>query len=186
MSSEMVPTPRPQTSNASLADRIKQHRQAVGTFLLLDCSTSMLDEIAPHERAIDKLRKVARDLRHDAPTVRQVIFPGADGSDDAVEISSDIPEPRGMTPLAQAIDYAAARGAVHLIVVSDGMPNSTELALDAAQRAQARIDVCYVGMADGPGEAFLRSLAARCGGQCDTINLATKALETKIRGLLSA
>ncbi len=186
MSSDIVHQPRPQTSNASLADRIKQHRQESGTFLLLDCSTSMEDEIAPHERAIDKLRKVARELRHDAPTLRQVIFPAKEGSDHALEIQSDIPEPRGMTPLAQAIDYAAARGAVHLIIVSDGMPNSTELALEAAKKAQARIDVCYVGRSGGPGEAFLRELARLHGGQCDTINLATKALETKIRGLLNA
>ncbi len=186
MSSDLTHQPRPVTSNASLADRIKQQKHATGTFLLLDCSGSMSDEIAPNERAIDKLRKVAHDLRRDAPTLRQVIFPAHDDSDAALEIQSDIPEPRGMTPLAQAITYSAQRGAVHLIIVSDGMPNSGPDALDAAAHARCKIDVCYVGRPDGAGEAFLRELAAKHGGSCNTVNLATKALETKIRGLLSA
>ncbi len=186
MSSDLVPTPRLTTTNASLADRIKQQRQATGTFLLLDCSSSMHHEIAPHERAIDKLRKVARDLRRDTPTLRQVIFPAHEDSDHALEIDGDIPEPRGGTPLAAAITYSADRGALHLIIVSDGEPNSASEAVDAAHRAQCRIDVCFVGEPGSPGEAFLRDLAARYGGQCDTVNLATKTLETKIRGYLSA
>jgi Mg-chelatase subunit ChlD len=186
MSSDLTHQPRPVTQNASLAERIKQQKQATGTFLLLDCSGSMSDEIAPNERAIDKLRKVARDLRKDAPSLRQVIFPAHDDSDQALEIQSDIPEPRGLTPLAEAITYSAQRGAVHLIIVSDGMPNSGEAALRSAEHARCKIDVCYVGAPNGIGEAFLRQLAALHGGQCNTINLATKALETKIRGLLSA
>lgn len=186
MSSELTHQPRPQTANASLADRIKQQRQATGTFLLLDCSGSMSNAIAPHERAIDKLRAIARALRRDVPSLRQVIFPASSESNEALEIQSDIPEPRGMTPLAQAITYSAARGALHLIIVSDGMPNSPTDAEDAASRAKCRIDVCYVGEPGSHGEIFLRKLAARHGGQCDTVNLATKALDTKIRGLLSA
>lgn len=185
MSSDLVHTPRAQSLSASLAERIKQHQRATGTFLLLDCSYSMSDEIAPHQRAIDKLRTVARQLREDSPAVRQVAFPVEGHA--AIEIAADIPEPGGNgTPLAEAIDYAAGRGALHLIVVSDGAPNDEQAALRAATASRCRIDVCFIGRAGDPGEAFLRRLAAASGGQCDTLSLATKALETKIRGFLNA
>lgn len=186
MSSELQPIQRPQTSNASLADRIKAHRQTTGTFLLLDCSWSMCVPIDRERRAIDKLRMIARQLRCDAPTLRQVAFPAPGKDDDAGEILSDIPEPHGMTPLAEAITYAAHLGALHLIIVSDGFPNDSEKAKRAAHNARCRIDVFYVGEAGGPGEQFLRELASLHGGACDTVSLKTAQLETKIRGLLSA
>ena len=185
-SDDLVHQPQPQSLNASLADRIKQHRQSTGTFLLLDCSSSMGCVLSGNDRAIDKLRRVARQLRADAPTLRQVIFPATGDDDNAVEIQSDIPEPRGLTPLAQAITYSADRGALHLIIVSDGMPNSGTEALKAAQQARCKIDVCFIGNPGDPGEQFLRNLAAQCGGACDTLDLTTKQLETKIRGFLSA
>src|SRR6266850_4022097 len=178
-SDDLVHQPRPQTLNASLADRIKQHRQSTGTFLLLDCSSSMGRVLSGNDRAIDKLRRVARQLRADAPTLRQVIFPGTEDGDDAREIQQDIPEPRGLTPLAEAILYSADHGAVHLIVVSDGMPNSTTRTLEAAQRARCKIDVCFIGNPGDIGERFLRDLAAQYGGACDTLDLTTKQLETK-------
>lgn len=173
------------SSSSSLAERIKEHKRQAGTFLLLDCSYSMSDEIAPNQRAIDKVRLVARDLRRDLPTVRQVAFP-VEGAK-AMEIAQDIPDPGGMgTPLAEAIDYCADRGAMHLIVVSDGAPNDEAAALASAKQAQCRIDVCYVGRKGDAGERFLRKLATQQGGSCDTLNLVTKELESKIRGLLSA
>jgi Mg-chelatase subunit ChlD len=184
MSSDLLPL-WPATSNSSLADRIAAHRRSVGTFLLLDCSYSMASEIAPHERAIDKLRKVARQLRLESPQLRQIAFPMPNG-EEAAEITTDIHEPCGQTPLAGAIDYAAARGAVHLIIVSDGQPDSESAAKTAAKAARCRIDVCFVGAPGSYGEAFLRQLASLHGGSCDTLSLATKALETRIRGLLSA
>jgi len=184
MSSEIIATARI-SSNSSLAERIKQHRRATGTFLLLDCSYSMSEEIAPNQTAIQKLRSVARQLRADLPSVQQVAFPVEGAA--AREIAADIPDVGGNgTPLAEAIDYCAGRGAAHLIVVSDGAPNDPPRALIAAKQSRCKIDVVFIGRPGDPGERFLRDLARQSGGSCDTLDLATKALGTKIRGLLSA
>lgn len=183
MSADLVAHPR--AGSNSLAERVKQHRQQVGTFLLLDCSYSMMQTIAPHERAIDKLRTIARQLRQDLPHVRQVIFPTPSGAD-AEEIVNDIPEPCGQTPLGEAIAYSAARGAVRLVIVSDGYPTNPASALEAAAKATCQIDVCYIGEPGSDGERFLRALASHYGGHCDTLDLSTKQLESKIRGFLTA
>jgi Mg-chelatase subunit ChlD len=189
MSSDaLAPTSRPRSQNTSLAARIAAHKQAQGTFLLLDCSGSMGDRIAKGVRAIDRLRQIARQLRHEAPTLRQIVFPAPDSIDGAAEILSDIPEPHGTTPLDKAITEAATHGALHLIIVSDGDPNDSSATLNAADQARCRIDVFFVGAPGGGGEAFLRELARRHGGACDTVSLASppRELETKIRGLLTA
>lgn len=186
MSSELTPT-KPSTLSTSLASRIQRYKQRVGTFLLLDVSSSM--DGAGRERPIDKLRATARHLRTDMPTVRQIVFPGsgANGwSGGAEEIAGDIPEPRGTTPLGAAIQLAASLGALHLVIVSDGEPDDPQAAARAAREAKCQIDVVYVGTVGGRGEAFLQQLAKAHGGSCDTISLQTQQLETKIRGLLGA
>jgi len=149
----------------------------------------MCEQLSREERAIDKLRRTARDLRRDCPTVRQVVFPaGPDGHacDRARELTGDIPEPGGTTPLDAAIRLAASHGATNLIIVSDGEPTDKEAALEAAKDAKCQIDVCYIGRPGDIGEQFLRELAKQHGGSCDTVDLRTKQLETKIRGLLGA
>ncbi len=189
--SDLVPTPQrlPASTHSGLAARIKAYKRETGTFLLLDCSGSMDERISREERAIDKVRSVARGLRRDYPTLRQIIFPAASsgpGVECAREVTGDIPEPGGTTPLAAAIRLAASLGAMHLFVVSDGEPTDRDGAMQAAHEAKCQIDVCYIGRPGDSGEQFLRELARQHGGSCDTLDLRTKQLETKIRGFLSA
>ena len=177
----------PTSTHQGLAARIQAYRRETGTFLLLDVSGSMDERLSREERAIDKLRKVARDLRNNCPTVRQIVFPAGPAGpacDQARELAGDIPEPGGTTPLAAAIRLAASHGALHLLIVSDGEPTDKEAARQAAQAAKCQIDVCYIGRPGDAGEGFLRELARQHGGSCDTLDLRTKQLETKIRGLL--
>jgi Mg-chelatase subunit ChlD len=180
-------TTKPRTLSTTLADRIARYKQRTGTFLLLDVSSSM--DGSGRERPIDRLRASARQLRQDIPTLRQIVFPAKNFNNfpyDAEEITGDIPEPRGTTPLHAAIRVATALGALHLIVVSDGVPDDEQAAARAARESKCKIDVVYVGMPGGHGEAFLRQLAQAHGGSSETISLHTQQLETKIRGLLNA
>lgn len=179
MSSDLIRT-RPTSTSSSLAARIKQQQLATGTFLLLDCSSSM------NGRPIERLRSIARDLRSTLPNLRQIVFPRIGSTQGAEEIDCDIQDAHGMTPLDHAITLATELGAAHLIIVSDGEPDRPQAVLSAAKLARARIDVFYVGNPGGGGEAFLRGLATAYGGKADTISLQTQQLETKIRGMLEA
>jgi len=183
----LVPSACQTSAHQGLAARIQAYRRETGTFLLLDVSASMTERLSREERAIDKLRRTARDLRRTCPTVRQIVFPAAEHGSQSMtarEVTGDIPEPGGVTPLDTAIRLAASLGALHLIIVSDGQPTDPEAARQAARDAQCQIDVCYIGRPGDLGERFLRELARQHGGSCDTLDLRTKQLETKIRGLL--
>ena len=77
-------------------------------------------------------------------------------------------EPNGRTPMAGALHLAAARlrfrrGRRVILLITDGMPDSREAALDAAAAARAAgMTVIAVGT-DGADEAFLSSLTPRPG-----------------------
>lgn len=94
----------------------------------------------------------------------------------------------GGTNLAEALNYAyIADGCeMRFIVISDGEPNSESQALAAARRFQSRIDCVFVGPEGGPGQAFLRTLAAASGGQSVTAEKARELAGTVSRLLLAS
>jgi Mg-chelatase subunit ChlD len=151
------------------------------SLLLVDCSGSMADRLErTNERRIDALRRVLRQLRstHSAPIA-------AFGGCRQVEIVEDAPEPTGSTPLDDAIDFGREQGANHLVVITDGEPNSQASAFEAAARFGNPIDVFYIGDAHGFGLTFARELARRTGGEAHLSDVsATKQLSSQIAGLL--
>jgi len=151
------------------------------SLLLIDCSGSMSDRLArTNERRIDALRRVMRQLRstHSTPVA-------AFGGYRQVEIVEDAPEPTGTTPLDDAIDFGREQGANHLVVITDGEPNSQEKAFAAAARFGNPIDVFYIGDAHGHGLSFAQELARRTGGVAHLSDIsATKQLSSQIAGLL--
>lgn len=153
------------------------------SMLAIDVSGSMGAVLATGLRAIDELRKVATVLRETHP-VPMLAF-GLTGQH-SVSMVETIPEPGGDTPLAKAITFAKAQNANHLVVISDGMPESQSAALAAARAFGGPIDVFYVGDPGDPGELFLRQLAEATGGNCSYTDLAQdpKLLAGKIAGLL--
>jgi len=151
------------------------------SLLLLDCSGSMGDIVRrTNERRIDALRRCMRALRttHNVPMA-------AFGGYRQVEVVEDAPEPTGTTPMADAIHFGREQGANHLVIITDGGPNSEAETFDAAARFGNPIDVFFIGDTRDHGLTFARELARRTGGTFHHADISeTKALTSTIAGLL--
>jgi hypothetical protein len=165
---------------SSLDDLVKARTRR--SLLLVDVSDSMSSPIRTGGRRIDALRKVVADIRttHPVPVAAFGLTGGA-----AVDVVDSIPEPQGSTPLDLAIEFGAAQGATHLVIVTDGEPNSEEAAFSAARAFGGQIDVFYVGDGEDRASRFCRELAAMTGGASDIADLGdVKKLSGGIAGLL--
>jgi len=156
------------------------------SLLLVDCSGSMHDLVEGTARKIDKLRSVVETLRQTHPVPVAAFGVGHGG----VQLVEHIPEPSGTTPLHSAIDFARIQEANHLVVVTDGVPDSEPAALEAARLFGGSIDVFFIGnerTLDGArGAAFCARLAKQSGGSCGVTDLTgePKKLASGIAGLL--
>jgi len=142
--------------------------------LICDVSGSMSEHDAPgHRRRIDALRDVVLQLRRDYPQIRLLAF----ASRPAWVVA--LPEPGGGTALHLALDFArpAVKTESVVCLISDGLPDSTDAALEAARRFPARLNVFYVGPEGGLGQRFLQELAAASGGQFRTCRLDQSLLD---------
>ena len=150
------------------------------SLLLVDCSGSMNNATAKDERKIDVLRKVVKDLREQHP-----VPVAAFGVKNGVEMVDTVPEPYGSTNMHTAIDFGAGQGATHLIIVTDGQPDSEKATFAAAARFGKPIDVFYIGDGNDGGADFAKRLAAATGGTANVTDLgAPKQLQSAIAGLL--
>jgi hypothetical protein len=168
---------RKTTERNSLRDFVTARTRR--SLLLVDCSSSMGDWIAAqNESKMTALRKVVDTLLSTHP-VPIVAFPPA-------TLVERIPEPRGMTPLDSAIDFARIQEANHIVLVTDGIPDSAQAAFDAAELFGGPIDVFYIGNGSDAGATFCAELARRTGGKSGVTDLvgAPKQLAGKIVALL--
>lgn len=171
-------------SLSDIAKRKKAERAGKAVFLLLDCSGSMGEYCEPSRPKITALRELVSSLREQGLTFTQVVFPGHGWG---AEITTNIPNPDGGTPLHAALDVANVEDARHIVLISDGMPDNEQNVTDLAQvikKKGVKIDVFYVGPYPHPGEKFLRSLASMTGGQMQTTSLkgsSMLALSNKVR-----
>lgn len=94
----------------------------------------------------------------------------------------------GGTDLAAALRFVkVADGTVQFIVISDGIPDSADEAIQVAQTFSSRIDVVYVGPEHYRASArFLERLAAAAGGRCVLAEKAHELASTVQRLMLSA
>jgi Mg-chelatase subunit ChlD len=187
MSEALVPTTaldrlRKTATRTSAAEEFVNARTK-RTMLLVDASGSMDDRIKTGERKIDKLRKVVDSLRS---THRVPVAAFGVGGFRQVEIVESVPEPAGGTPLHLAIDFGRQQEANHLVVVTDGFPDSADAAFSAAKAFGHPIDVFYIGDGDDQGAKFCAELARRTGGKCGVTDLIgePKQLASKIIALL--
>jgi len=169
------------TANRDSVDDFLNTR-AKRSILLCDCSGSMAGHILTGERRIDKLRTIVAELRTTHPVPVAAFGP----TGFRVNFVDTIPEPGGGTPLAQAIDFARMQEANHLIVVTDGFPDSAPAAFTAAAAFGNPIDVFYIGDGGDQGAKFCAELARRTGGKSGVTDLVgdTKQLAGKLAGLL--
>jgi Mg-chelatase subunit ChlD len=162
----------------SLSDLVKSRTEM--HVLVVDCSGSMAETTDKGERKIDALRAVVAEVR-ERVACKVLAF----GHAWQPEIVDSIPEPSGGTPLHDAITSAKSHRATHLIVVSDGIPDSQTAALEAARAFGGKIDAVYVGPKSGSGPTFMQQLAGLTGGTSDALDLAQKELVgSRILGLL--
>jgi DNA-binding XRE family transcriptional regulator len=100
-----------------------------------------------------------------------------------------LPLPMGSTALDKALIMAKMADVIpdfKFFVISDGEPNSEELALSIAQTYQNPIHTIFVGSENGHGREFLRKLSNLKHGIFDTSFRAAAGLSDKIAGLLGA
>lgn len=98
------------------------------------------------------------------------------------------PEPMGSTDLAGALTHCQKYDGLglHVVVVSDGQPDSAERALDVAKGYQSKISCVFVGPeTDDAARLFLKRLALMSGGQYATADR-VRELATALRPLLLA
>lgn len=168
----------------SLRDLVKK-ADLDGSMLLLDCSGSMSEVIATGEKKIEALRAVVADVRSsvNVPGIAFGPYPGV------VPLVDQIPEPAGGTPMHAAIEHAKNQKKKHLVVISDGVPDSTVAALEQAkqfmQNGGTRIDAIYIGNDGDPGAKFMTELATLGGGSQSVTDMKDqKLLGQQIKGLL--
>lgn len=166
----------------SLSDLV---RAKVGdeVLLLIDCSGSMGDTMRNGKQRIAGLRDTVKEIKAKRD-VKMIAF-GVGGAEGGVMEVRDVPDPSGSTPLHTAIDRARTVGAGRVVVISDGCPDSTTAAMEAAKKFGGRIDVVFVGNPGEYGEAFLKELAEATGGTSFDGDLSEpKQLSGSIIGLL--
>jgi len=155
---------------ASLSQTIAARRERRTTCLLLDTSGSMAEDCGDGTAKIDALRALLSQL----PRVRTFSF--ASGC-------WERPPRRaaGGTNLAGALIAVRAAGCTSVVLVTDGLPDSEDLSLHAAQGLW--IDVVYVG--PDPMPKFLRQLTEQCGGHAGRGTLSRpRELTSQIAALL--
>src|SRR5580765_5751636 len=139
------------TQRSSLDDLVNARTKR--SLLLVDCSGSMDNRIASGERRIDKLRKVVTELRETHPV--PVAAFGLGGYSNTVRLVGDnIPEPSGGTPMHKAIEFGRVQEANHLVLVTDGEPDSRSHTLDEARKFGGPIDVFFIGDVGSRGALF--------------------------------
>jgi translation initiation factor 2B subunit (eIF-2B alpha/beta/delta family) len=171
------------TGSLSLKGLVRNRVQR--SLLLVDCSGSMSSTVKTGKRKIDVLREVVKDLRETHPVPVAAFGHSTKGA--TVEVVDMIPEPHGSTMVHKAILFGKQEGATHLVLVTDGFPDSESYAFAAAREFGGPIDVFYIGDGGDSGAEFAKQLAALTGGTANVTDLgAPKQLTSKIAGLLGS
>lgn len=165
-------------AKSALAVALERRGNQQQRVLLLDTSGSMNSEAdVTGERRIDALRGVVESLRQQGVAFRTICF------NSSPFFSDVIPEPSGGTNLSAALELAESINARHIVVVSDGVPDSKDAALTVASRLAARIDCYHVGpKAETEAANFLRELARNGGDAGGSVTFAE--LQVHIAGVL--
>jgi Mg-chelatase subunit ChlD len=164
-------------AKGSLADLVRSRRRSM---MLVDTSGSMNEFTKTRQTKIDALRQTVATIRQSHPV------PVAEFNSITQLIEGEyIPNPRGGTQAAKAINFCRAQGATHIVMVTDGQPHDRYEALDAARAFGGPIDVFYIGGAGDYGADFCRELARITGGTCNITDMtAPKELAGNVTKLL--
>jgi hypothetical protein len=132
-----------------------------GHVILLDVSSSMGENAGTRPR-----------IAHLRESLRQVATPAHTLLAFATEVTrmaspEELPPPLGGTALHLALAEAAKLNPAVTLVITDGEPNDSRLAVAAAGRLRGRIDTIFCGNPTNLAAiSFCRLLARMGGGQC--------------------
>jgi Mg-chelatase subunit ChlD len=166
-------------------ERWKRRLEHAGaaTVLVCDCSGSMSELARGDKLRIDLLREAVRELGGLAD--HMIAFASH------AKLTQELPEPGGWTRLDLALDLTATLKPSRTIVISDGVPDSSEdlddqaSALASAERLPGRIDVVYCGPEhETAAIAFMRRLARVGGGTMEFCDWNRRQIAPTIRALL--
>ncbi len=155
-----------------------------GVVILCDLSGSMA-ESAGGRTKIEQLQEALDSVLNAQPTAQVVGFNSTAFS----LLGGRLPDPSGGTALHLGLEEVARHRPGKTVVISDGLPDSPEAALAAAERLAGIIDVIYCGP-DSAAEAieFMRRLARAGGGRVvvhDLRRAERPALGVAVRQLLA-
>jgi len=146
--------------------------------LVIDISGSMGDRINNEQTKWSVMNNIIKDIGG----YRRFAF-----SEECKELDREqnLPRPYAGTRMDRAFLKIKENNIKSIILVTDGMPDSQELALDAAKGLS--IDVIYIGPQPVPD--FLKKLTSLNNGVFANIDLLSaggiRVLENKIKGLLN-
>lgn len=149
-----------------------QHNRGRGgeQCLLLDVSGSMGEDCGDGREKIEVLKIIAKEF----PRTRQFSF-----SHRCAETPPD--KAFGGTDMTGAFRFIKTHGIRHCVLITDGIPDNPQTALQEAQGLT--IDIIYVGPLPEP--VFLSQLAAATGGQYGSTSLSKqKEIEHRVQQLL--
>lgn len=158
--------------SSSLLGKVKSR----GRCILIDTSGSMNERIDNEQTKFSILINAIREIEG-----RRFWF-----SDDCAEVPEgrEIPQPSYGTNLANAFRVMKSAGINHVVLVTDGKPDSEESALRESR--DLKIDIIYIG--PDPVPEFLKRLTNASSGTFENIKLLGKGsqilLGGKIKGLL--
>lgn len=170
------------TPGSTLASRLRSklapvygHADTSKSCLLLDLSGSMESPVVFENwngaKRIDELRKLAADFKD----IQRYVFGSTVRPLTPLE---DIPGCMGGTNMAAAFDRVKKDGFTHVVIITDGEPDSQPAALASA--IGLKVDCFYVG--PDPMPMFMETLGKATGGSHAKTSLDMRtALEGKVR-----
>lgn len=155
------------------------HLQFIDVGFLLDLSGSMNGMLPDGKRAIDHLKETVTKLR--IPKHNYFGF-----ANFCVQGEMELGIAGYSTNLAGAFQYlrASEYKFKKLVLISDGMPNSPELAIQEGKKLGIPVDIIYTGEKDTDGERFMEKLALETQGSSVTVMGTAAMIAEKIIHLL--
>lgn len=157
--------------------RMKEQKKNL--VFLLDVSGSMSEHI-DGMRKIDHLRSLIQDY----PENRKISF-------SANIWENKIPEPQTNTDMALGFRHIKTLlpKPTIVVLVSDGLPDSHDYAIQEAVSLKIPINIAYIGKKEESGEVFMKKLASITGGKEFTLEPTApqfnKQLKQAIAGLIT-
>lgn len=148
--------------------------------LLLDISGSM-NECIGKKRKIDMLREAVMQNTG----VRQFVF-----SDDIHEVGYVPETAEGGTDLSRSFGYLKTENIINkntrLVLVSDGLPDDSDDAIQTALQLEIPVNVLYIGPGNDKGERFMKNLATITKGTELTVSTLNIDFQKKLTQGISA